>query len=219
MAQLLDQLATFIQEIIRTIGYPGIAFFMFAENVFPPIPSEIIMPFAGFLAAEPTSGLTFVGVWIAGIIGTVLGALVLYYIGLWAGDAVLRRLLQRYGRWVNISEKDYDRALGFFNRYGEIVVLVGRVIPVVRSIVSLPAGADHMPLPKFLLYTTIGSAIWSGALAYAGMVLGANWAQVIDFIEQYQDIVMIGLIILGVLFVGWVAYRFINRNKQPIAAE
>lgn len=218
MAQLIDQLATFIQEIIRTIGYPGIAFFMFAENIFPPIPSEIIMPFAGFLTATPDSGLTFVGVWIAGIIGTVLGALVLYYIGLWAGDAVLRNLLRRYGRWVNISEKDYDRALGFFNRYGEIVVFFGRVIPIVRSLVSLPAGADHMPLPKFLIYTTLGSAIWSGALTYAGMVLGANWEDVLGIIEQYQDVVMVALVLVGVLFLGWVAYRFINRNKATVDA-
>lgn len=218
MAQLIDQLAQFIQEIIRTIGYPGIAFFMFAENVFPPIPSEIIMPFAGFLTATPDSSLTFIGVWIAGIIGSVLGALVLYYIGWWAGDTVLRGLLRRYGRWVNISEKDYDRALSFFNRYGEIIVFFGRVIPIVRSIISLPAGADHMPMPKFLLYTTLGSAIWSGALTYAGMVLGANWEQVLGIIEQYQDIVVIALVLLGLLFLGWVAYRFFNRNKQTADA-
>jgi membrane protein DedA with SNARE-associated domain len=214
MAEIIDQLAQFIQEIIRSIGYVGIAFFMFAENVFPPIPSEIIMPFAGFLTVSPDAGLTFVGVWIAGIVGTVLGALVLYYVGWWAGDTVLRGLLRRYGRWVNITEKDYDRALSFFNRYGQAVVFFGRLIPVVRSLISLPAGADHMPMGKFLIFTTLGSAIWSGALAYAGVVLGANWEQVLDIIEQYQDIVVVLLVIVGVLFLGWVGYRFINRNKQ-----
>src|SRR5262245_7073310 len=105
MAQFLEHLALWIEEIIQTIGYPGIAIVMFAENVFPPIPSELIMPFAGFLVGR--GEFNFIGVWIAGIIGSVLGAMILYYIGMWAGDAVVRRFLRRYGQLFTISEKEY----------------------------------------------------------------------------------------------------------------
>ncbi len=211
MAQLLEQLALWIEQIIQTIGYPGIAFVMFAENVFPPIPSELIMPFAGFLVGR--GEFTFVGVWIAGVIGSVLGAIILYYIGMWAGDKVLRTFLRRYGYLFTVSEKEYDRALSFFARYGDVIVFFGRLIPLVRSIISIPAGANHMSMPKFILFTTLGSAIWSGALAYAGMALGENWEQVIGFVENYQDIVTVVVAIIGVVFVGWIASRIISRSR------
>jgi membrane protein DedA with SNARE-associated domain len=214
MTELLQQLATLIQDIIRTISYPGIALVMFAENVFPPIPSELVMPFAGFLAATDPN-FTFLGVWIAGVIGSVAGAIVLYYIGLWAGDTVIRRILRRYGALLTVSEADYDRALRLFDKYGNIIVFVGRLIPIIRSIISIPAGADHMPLGRFLLYTTLGSAIWSGALAYAGMVLGENWEEVIGFVEQYQDVVVVVAVVLGVLFVGWFIWRAVKQRRAP----
>lgn len=211
MAQLLEHLALWIEEIIQTIGYPGVAIVMFAENVFPPIPSELIMPFAGFLVGR--GEFNFVGVWIAGIIGSVLGAMILYYIGMWAGDAVVRRFLRRYGHLFTISEKEYDRALKFFERYGDAIVFFGRLIPLVRSIISIPAGANRMPLPKFVLFTALGSAIWSGALAYAGMMLGEHWERVIGFVESYQDIVTVIFVGLGLLFVAWIASRMLNRNR------
>jgi membrane protein DedA with SNARE-associated domain len=211
MAQLLEQLGIWIEQIIQTIGYPGIAFVMFAENVFPPIPSELIMPFAGFLVGR--GEFNFIGVWLAGVIGSVLGAIVLYYIGMWAGDKVLRTFLQRYGKYFTVTEREYDRALDFFARYGDAMVLIGRVIPLVRSIISLPAGANHMPMFRFILFTTIGSAIWSGALAYAGVLLGENWEEVIGFIENYQDIVMAVVVIIGVVFVGWIVSRIITRSR------
>lgn len=211
MAQLLEHLALWIEEIIQTIGYPGIGFMMFAENVFPPIPSELIMPFAGFLVGR--GEFNFVGVLIAGVVGSVLGALILYYIGMWAGDKVLRTFLRRYGYLFTVSEKEYDRALSFFARYGDAIVFFGRLIPLVRSIISIPAGANHMPLPKFILFTTLGSAIWSGALAYAGVALGENWEHVILFIENYQDIVTVIFAIVGLLFVAWIASRIITRSR------
>lgn len=217
MSELLEQLALFIQQIIQTIGYPGIGFFMFAENVFPPIPSELIMPFAGF---QTTNGdLDFFGVVLAGVIGSVLGAIVLYYIGMWAGEALIRRFIQRYGRWFTLSEADYDRALRFFSKYGEAVVFFGRCIPIVRSIISLPAGAEKMPMPRFLLFTTLGATIWTTGLAYAGRVLGDNWEQVIDFIDQYQDVVVVALVLMVVVFIGWLVYRAINRRGTVDSAN
>lgn len=211
MAELLERLALLIETIITAIGYPGISAIMFAENVFPPIPSELVMPFAGFLVGR--GELNFVGVWVAGILGSVVGAVLLYYLGAWAGDVVIRRFVSRYGRWLTLSESDYDRALRFFARYGEWVVFFGRCIPIVRSLISLPAGAERMPMPRFLLFTTLGSAIWSGALTYAGMVLGENWKQVIALMEQYQDFTVIALAVIGVLVVLAFVYRLFTRRR------
>lgn len=219
MSELLERIGEFVQSLILQLGYPGVGIVMFLENVFPPIPSEVVMPFAGFLVGR--GELSFVGIWIAGVIGSVLGAIILYYIGMWVGDAVVRGFLRRYGKWIMTSEADYDRALKFFERYGTAVVFFGRLIPLVRSIISIPAGANHMPLPRFLLFTALGSAIWSGALAYAGVVMGENWEEIIGFVEQYQDITVIVLVVAVVLVVGgWFFYKLRNRpNTSSLEPE
>jgi membrane protein DedA with SNARE-associated domain len=210
MSQILESIAAFVQSLILQLGYPGVALVMFLENVFPPIPSEVVMPFAGFLVGR--GELSFLGIWVAGTLGSVLGAVVLYYVGMWFGDAVIRGFLRRYGKWIMTSEADYDRALNIFEKYGNAVVFFGRLIPLVRSIISLPAGANHMPLPRFLLFTTLGAAIWSGVLAYAGVVLGKNWGQIIDFVDKYQDLTVIMLVALTVLIVGsWLVYKLRRR--------
>ncbi|MCC6801730.1 MAG: DedA family protein [Anaerolineae bacterium] len=212
MSQLLEQVGELIHALILQLGYPGIATIMLVENLFPPIPSEMVMPFAGFLVGRDE--LSFVGVWIAGTTGSVLGAVILYYIGMWASNTVVRRFLRRYGNWIGISEADYDRALRFFERYGDVVIFFGRCIPLVRSLISIPAGAHHMPLPRFLLFTALGSAIWSGILGYAGVVLGENWEQILDFIDHYQTLTIIVIAIGGVLLVGgWVAIRARGRSR------
>lgn len=219
MSGLLDQIAEIIQQLILTLGYPGVALVMFTENVFPPIPSELVMPFAGFVAGQPDSQLSFVGVWLAGVIGSVAGAIVLYYVGMFLGDSVVRRILRRWGRLLTVSEADYDRALRFFAKYGSVVVFFGRLIPIIRSIISIPAGANHMPMPQFLLFTTIGAAIWGFALTYAGLLLGENWHQVTDFIEQYQDVVLVVGVVVAVALVGLFVYSRLRKRDQPVVAE
>lgn len=204
MSGLLDQLATLIQDLILALGYPGIGVIMLVENVFPPIPSEFVMPFAGFVAGQ--GKLTFLGVWIAGTLGSVLGAVVLYYIGLYLGDRVIRRVLRRYGKWLTVSEADYDRALKFFAKYGSSIVFFGRLMPIVRSIISIPAGAQKMPMPQFLVFTTLGSAIWSGLLTYAGMLLGENWEDVTLFIETYQEITVLAVAIATIIVLLWLIF-------------
>ncbi len=213
MTELIQQLIAWIENIIISVGYPGVAFATFAENIFPPIPSEVVIPFAGFVAAG--GQLTLPGVWIASTLGSVIGAVVIYYIGMFAGDVVFRSFLRRYGRWFGTSEGDYDRALGFFRKYGAAVVFFGRVIPLVRTVISVPAGADHMPLGKFLLYTTLGSAIWSGLLSYAGFVLGENWEEVTHFMEQYSDVVYVVIAVIAVLLVGLFIYSRLRRKPAP----
>lgn len=211
MSNLLDQLAGIIQQIITSLGYWGIALIMFAENIFPPIPSELVMPFAGYVAGLPDSQLNIWFVWLAGVVGTVVGAVALYYIGLYVGDPIVRAFLRKWGKWFTVSEKDYDRALAFFGKYGMPVIFFGRLIPIIRSIISIPAGAERMPMGAFLLYTTLGSAIWSGILTYAGYLLGENWEAVLDFTDEYQSVTVV---VLGALFVALVGWWLLRGRKQ-----
>jgi membrane protein DedA with SNARE-associated domain len=193
MRQLFEQLGQWVEQIVTWLGYPGITLVMLIENLFPPIPSELVMPLAGFFAAD--GKLTFAGACIAGTLGSVLGAVALYYIGLWADEPLIRRFVRRYGRWLTISERDLDRALSVFHRRGEIVVFACRMVPLLRSLVSIPAGMHRMPMGKFLLFTTAGSAIWTVALALAGFILRQNWGQVLAFINAYQNLTLATLVI------------------------
>lgn len=196
MGELVGKLGNLIQDVIATFGYFGIVLVMALENVFPPIPSELVMPLAGFMANSGTFNIF--GVIIAGMLGSVIGALILYYLGAWANETIIRRFIRRWGRYALISENDLDIALGYFQRYGEAVIFFGRLIPLVRSLISIPAGMGRMPLPKFLFYTVLGTTIWSAALSYAGWFLKDNYDIVAGYIEQYQAVV-IALILLAVL--------------------
>lgn len=197
MGELLGGIGDWIQTVIETLGYPGIVLVMALENVFPPIPSELVMPLAGFMAREGTFNI--VAVIIAGMIGSVLGALVLYGIGSWANDAVIRRFVRRWGRYAFISEHDVDVSLAYFHRHGEAVIFFGRVIPLVRSLISIPAGMDRMPLPRFLFYTVLGTTIWSVVLSYAGWLLADQWERVGGVVEEYQNVVL-AIIALALAF-------------------
>jgi len=204
MAEILDKLSILIEDIIAALGYPGITLVMFLENIFPPIPSEIVMPFAGFLVAD-NGEMTFPGIVIAGALGSVLGALVIYYVGVWADDLVIRRFIRRYGRYFTVSEQDLDRALSFFDRYGEAIVFFGRLIPIIRSLISLPAGMKRMPLRRFLLFTALGTAIWTALLSAAGVILKENWEDILTFIDTYQ---MVTLVVVGAAVLVLVIRRY-----------
>lgn len=205
MTHLLEQVGGLIEELIAAIGYPGIVAVMAIENIFPPIPSEAVLPFAGALAAE--GELNFWGVVAAGTAGSVLGAVVLYAVGYVAREAGVRRLVAAYGRYVFISEHDLDRASGWFQRYGEAVIFFGRLIPIIRSLVSVPAGYTRMNPVRFLLYTTLGTALWSLLLTYAGWVLGENWETIREYTGPYENAALAVIVVAAVGFVGWRALR------------
>jgi membrane protein DedA with SNARE-associated domain len=206
MSELLDQLRLWIEWGIESLGYAGIALIMCLENVFPPIPSELVMPLAGFLVEK--GRFSFVGVVLAGTLGSVAGALILYYFGLWADEPVVRSFIRRFGRFMLVSEKDLDRAMGFFQRYSQPVVFFGRLIPLIRSLISIPAGMNRMPLGRFLLFTTLGSTIWTSLLAAAGLILAENWELILDYIDRYQKLT---LAVIALAVVGFVAVRIRSR--------
>jgi membrane protein DedA with SNARE-associated domain len=218
MTELIDMLSIWIRDAIEAMGYVGIALIMLLENVIPPIPSELVMPFAGFLVAE--GRLSFVGVVAAGTLGAVLGALVLYGIGAWAGEPLVRRFLRRYGRWLSVSEADLDRALAAFGKYGTPIVFGGRLVPLIRSLISLPAGMQRMPMGRFLLLTTLGSALWNIALTYAGFALGRNWETVLGFLSQYQKLTLAVLAVLALVwFVRTVLRWRVRERGAPVIGE
>ena len=171
--------------VIGALGYIGLALLLVAENLFPPIPSEVVLPLAGFLVGR--GDLSLWGAIFAATFGSVAGALVLYGLGRWGG----RRLVLRYGQWLRVDEKGLKDAEGWFRRYGDWVVLFARVVPVARSIVSIPAGTMKMPLLRFVLLTTLGSAVWNSILIGAGVALGANWQAVEGWMGSYSDVVLI----------------------------
>lgn len=213
MSELMESVRFWIEQIMQALGYPGITLIMLAENLFPPIPSELVMPLAGFLIASGT--FTFYGAIAAGTLGSVLGAVVLYYIGMLAGEPLVRPFFRRYGKWFLLSEEDLDKSLVTFQKHGDVMVFIGRVIPLIRSLISLPAGMNRMPLLRFLLLTTVGSAIWTTLLTVAGYFLGANWGRVVEFISQYQKLVL-GLLVLGVVY--FVVRRVMTlRSRRQVA--
>jgi membrane protein DedA with SNARE-associated domain/uncharacterized membrane protein YkvA (DUF1232 family) len=186
-----------ITQVVSENGYPGIILLMLGENIFPPIPSELIMPLAGFVAAQ--GQLDPVLVVLAGTLGSVLGALPWYYAGRWLGEERMCRLAARHGRWLTVDDKDLGKAIRWFERHGRVAVLIGRLVPTVRTLISLPAGMARMPLLPFLLYSSIGSLLWTAALAAAGYLLESNYRLVGDYLDRASKVI-IGLIVLTYLW-------------------
>lgn len=204
----MEQIAAWIQELIVTIGYPGIVLVTAVENVFPPIPSELVLPFAGALSV--TGDLNYWATVASGTLGSLIGAAVFYGVGYIAQLAGVRRLVTAYGKFVFISTKDLDRGAAWFERFGEAVIFFGRLVPVVRSIISIPAGYTRMPAGRFLLYTTAGTALWSLLLTYVGRVLGENWADIAVLLKPYESAILV-LLILAVA--GFIGQRAIRRGR------
>ena len=182
-----------ITDAVVAGGYAGIVLMMLAENVFPPIPSELIMPLAGFVAAQ--GQLNPVLVVLAGTLGSVLGALPWYYAGLWLGEQRVCAFAARHGRWLTLGEKEIGQAMRWFERHGRLAVLIGRLVPTVRTLISLPAGMARMPLLPFLLYSSIGTLAWTAALTAAGFLLEAEYRRVAGYVDQVSKVI-IGLIVL-----------------------
>lgn len=189
-------MADWVIRTIESTGYLGIIFLMFLENVFPPIPSEVIMPLAGFMVAEGKQNL--IGIIIAGTVGSVLGALPLYYAGFFLGEERLQQFADKHGRWLTISRDDLERAKKWFNRHGGLAVLLCRLVPGVRSLISIPAGIARMNVASFLFYTALGAGIWTALLAFAGYLLGAKFAQVGEYLNPASYVVFGAIVIIYV---------------------
>ena len=193
-----------IISIMEQLGYFGIALLMFLDNVFPPIPSEVIMPSAGFAASK--GQLLLSGVIIAGSIGSLVAAALLYWVGRKIPNQSIFNWVDRYGKYLFIKSEDVKKALDWFDTYGHRVVFFGRMVPAARSLISIPAGMSHMPFWKFMLYSSVGTIIWTTFLACVGYYFGNN-------IELMQQIFSrVGYVIITIVLI-LVAYFFYKKSK------
>ena len=201
---MFDWLATWVTNVIETLGYPGLTILVALENLFPPIPSEVILPLAGFLTGQ--GRFSFVLVLISSTLGSLIGALILYAIGVGLGRGGIRRLFEKYGYLALLTPEDLTRAEEWFDRWGPIAVFTGRLVPVVRSLVSIPAGYRRMPLVQFIPLTVFGSLLWNGALVSLGWAFGENWHAIEEYVGWLQYVVIAVVAVLLIRFV-WTRLR------------
>jgi membrane protein DedA with SNARE-associated domain len=192
-----------IVDFVSTAGYAGIFLLMAAENIFPPIPSEMIMPLAGFAAAR--GDLNMVLVVLAGTAGSILGALPWYYAGLLFGKERLKRIAARHGRWLTVSPDEIDKAVATFDRHERKAVFFGRLVPAIRTLISVPAGVARMRVLPFLAWSAAGSLIWTALLATAGYMLESQYAAVADHMDPVSQLVI--AVVIVVYLVRFITHR------------
>ena len=192
----------FITNTISSLGYIGIAFLMALENIIPPIPSELIMPLAGFTVNR--GEMNFVLVVVAGTIGSIIGTMPWYFLGKSWGLKRTIEIVDRYGKWLALSGKDVEKANNWFNRRGNTAIAFGRLIPGIRTYISLPAGISKIPLLPFLFYSTLGSIFWVTLLTGAGYILGANYELVGEYMKPLSIFVLIAVISI---IIYWILKR------------
>jgi membrane protein DedA with SNARE-associated domain len=200
---IIEPVGRWIIETISYLGYSGIILTMAIESACIPLPSEIIMPFSGYLVFAGRFSL--IGVSVAGALGCVVGSVAAYWAGILGG----RPFLERYGKYILLSHRDLDTAEKWFDKYGDWAIFFSRLLPVIRTFISLPAGIARMNFPKFVLYTFLGSLPWCFALAFVGKILGENWESIRTYFRG-ADIVIVIVIIIGIAFF---IYRHLNLKR------
>lgn len=209
---MLELIAHYIIQFIQNTSYVGIFILMALESALIPIPSEVTMPFSGFLASE--GKLSFWGIVLVGTIANLVGSLLAYYIGYILEETILLTLIKKYGKFALVTVEDYHHARKWFTKYGDKVIFVSRLMPAVRTVISLPAGVFKMSLRKFIVYTTVGCFIWSTLLTYIGFKLGENWNSLEVYFRQFQLAIILVIIMCALLYVEKklkIAKKFIKK--------
>jgi len=203
---IINVVTQFIINGISSLGYLGVGAMMAIESACIPLPSEIIMPFAGFLVA--TGKFSLWGVALAGALGCVIGSVIAYAVGIWSG----RKFIEKYGKYILISHHDLDIADNFFNKYGSSAIFFSRLLPVVRTFISLPAGIAKMNFNKFIIYTFLGSLPWCLGLAYLGKKLGDHWDALGVYFHKFDFVIVIIILLCGV----WYVWRHVKSLKLKV---
>jgi membrane protein DedA with SNARE-associated domain len=190
-----------ISDWLSQYGYFGVFFLILIENIFPPIPSEVILTLGGFMTTTTT--MTKLGIIIASTSGSVVGAAILYWIGSLLDVERLEKIVQKYGKILRLTNKDIHKADAWFDKYGVWAVFFGRLVPLVRSLISIPAGMSNMKFGLFLWFTTLGTLIWNTVLVSVGAAVGENWDEIVGYMDIYSNIVYIILAIVGIAFLVW----------------
>lgn len=190
-----------IADWMNQFGYLGVFLLILVENIFPPIPSEVILTLGGFMTT--TTLMTKFGIIVASTAGSVIGAAILYWIGTLLDVERLEKIVQKYGKFLRLTIKDIHKADAWFDKYGVWAVFFGRLVPLVRSLISIPAGMSNMKFSLFLLFTTLGTLIWNTVLVSVGAAVGENWDEIVGYMDIYSNIVYAILAIVGIAFLVW----------------
>ena len=199
-----------ITNTMEEFGYFGIFLLITLENIFPPIPSEVILTFGGFMTT--TTSLSVVGVVAVSTVGSVVGAVILYWIGTLLDMNRMEKIIDKYGHIVRLTKEDLHKANSWFTRYGNWTVFFCRFIPLIRSLISLPAGMARMNFGIFLLLTTLGTLIWNFILIKIGAMVGGSWENIVHYMDVYSNIVYLLLIIMAIAFVVWFVQKRMAKN-------
>jgi membrane protein DedA with SNARE-associated domain len=205
---MISSIVEWLTNLIESAGYVGVGIAVFVESVFAPIPSPFILPFVGFVSSRTDQSLV-ISI-LAGAMGAYLGAFPFYFLGRW-GEGAVNKFLKKFGKYLFIEQEEVDKGFEFFDKYGSSIVFTGRLIPLVRSVISFPAGVAKMPFLQFSIYTFLGSVIWNTVLGTAGYLLGESWEVVIVWLDTYENIVIVGLILA---VVGYIAYKIFKRSRK-----
>lgn len=209
LGDILNIIKIWVENIISTLGYPGLYLVMFLENIFPPIPSEVVLPLAGSLTLTGRFSIGLITV--IGMLGSLTGAFAFYGLGKWLGEPNVRKLIDKFGKYALLSTDDLDRSLAWFDKYDDWVIFFSRMVPIVRSLISIPAGIASMNFIKFSFYTILGTALWSFILSFGGRLLGEQWPLIADFINTYQNVVL-AVAVLSVAY--FVVSRLLKKKAK-----
>lgn len=202
---ILETIVFWVMGVISTLGYPGIFFLMAAESALIPIPSEVIMPFSGFLVTEGRFSLW--AITLSGALGNLVGSWAAYALGYWGHKTLVRKLVVKYGKFILLTEEEFDYSLELFNKYGQWIAAIARVTPGLRTVISLPAGIAKLPFLKFSLLTFFGSLIWSLFLGYIGVQLGENWQIIRPYFRKFDFLIIAVTIIFVVVYVYYKLHK------------
>ena len=204
------QLESWITDLMNEFGYWGVLFLIALENVFPPIPSEVILTFGGFMTQQPDLNLTVVGVITVSTVGSVSGAVILYFVGRLLDVSRLEKIIDKYGHILRLTREDIYKADAWFDKYGIWTVLFCRLIPLIRSLISVPAGMSNMNFPLFIIFTTIGTVVWNTILVTLGASVGENWHEIVKYMDVFSNVIYVLLALLFILCVIW----YIRKRKE-----
>lgn len=207
---MITNIIVWLVDIISKLGYLGVGLAMFIESFFAPIPSELVLPFSGFVVSQGTLNLYLTIV--VATISAYLGTLPFYFIGKW-GQGMVDKFLRKFGKYLFIYPEDVDMGYKAFEKYGNGIVFLGRLIPIIRTVISLPAGVSKMNFFIFSIYTLLGSLVWSAILIIAGYTLGENWNVVGGYVSKYEKVIIALIIVLMVLFVVRGIYKIIKAKE------
>lgn len=205
---MVESIVNWIVGVISQLGYPGIILTMAIESALIPLPSEIIMPFSGFLVSQGRFDFWLVG--LCGAFGNLLGSWVAYWLGYWGEGVVARRFIRNYGKFILLSEGELDKAERLFRRFGNLIVFGSRVMPAIRTVISLPCGMARVPILKFSVLTFFGSLIWSYFLAWLGVLLGENWETLRPIFRKFD----IAIVIIAIILIGWYIYWRLKKTAR-----